>query len=72
MAIGQQTSSVAWILAHNGQRVTCTLTRTHDDVYMLRLMCNGQVMVDRRCEGMQDALRRSLDAFGELTDAVGH
>jgi hypothetical protein len=59
-------TQMAWTLARKGEHVTCTLISARPGEYLLRLTCNGHPLIDARCDELQQALARSLEAFGDL------
>lgn len=57
---------MAWTLARKGEHVTCTMFSARPGEYLLRLTHNGHPLIDACCDGLQAALARSLEAFGDL------
>jgi hypothetical protein len=58
-------TGTSWVLARNGQRLTCTLI-ADDGHYTLRLTHRGQTILNEVCEGPQHALSRSIDTLTAL------
>jgi len=58
-------TATSWVLARDGQRLTCTLV-ADDGHYTLRLTHKGQTILNEVCEGPQHALSRSLDTLAAL------
>ena len=59
------TLRTSWTLARNGQRLTCTLI-AEGEGYTIRISHAGHHIVEQRCQGAQDALVRSFEAFTAL------
>ena len=55
----------SWTLARNGQRLTCTLI-ADGEWYTVRITHAGHPIIEERCQGPQDALVRSFEAFTAL------
>ena len=55
----------SWVLARNGQRLTCTLI-ADEGRYFLKLSHRGRSILAERCDGPQHAISRSFEAFTAL------
>lgn len=56
-----------WALTKNGYRLTCTLLQDTRGQYVLRLRCDGQRLLDERCDSPEHAMQRSLEALQVLS-----
>ena len=59
------TLRTSWTLTRDGQRLTCTLI-ADGEFYTMRITHGARHIVEERCEGPQDALVRSFQAFSAL------
>lgn len=53
----------SWTLGRSGHTLTCALIQQESGAYVLRLRHEGRCILDERCEGPQEAVARSLEAF---------
>jgi len=56
----------SWTLTRSGQKLTCALIQQSSGTYVLRLVYDGQRIVDELCDSPKDAVAQSLDALGSL------
>jgi hypothetical protein len=56
----------SWALTRSGQKLTCALIQRSSGTYVLRLVYDGERIVDEVCDSPEDAIARSLDAWGSF------
>lgn len=55
--------STSWTLGRSGHTLTCALIQKASGTYLLRVRHEGRCILDEHCEGPQEAIARSLEAF---------